>query len=76
MKLQRGWSDAGGRACHTRVADTYLAVIDATRDESRPPDRRTPRGASDMRRFTTAPTRVSYTQGRKGRTVRLCRRSV
>ena len=34
--------------------DPYLMATLATREESRPPDRSTPKGASDISRFTTA----------------------
>ena len=34
--------------------DPYLMATLATREESRPPDSRTPKGASDISRFTTA----------------------
>jgi hypothetical protein len=40
---------------HTPPADPKcLEAIEATKEESRPPDKRTPKGTSDMSLFTTA----------------------
>jgi len=41
----------------------YLTATLATSEESRPPDSSTPKGASDMSRFTTLLTKVSCRHG-------------
>ena len=42
----------------------YLTAMDATSDESRPPESSTPSGASDISRFTTAATSESWIASR------------
>ena len=40
--------------------EAHFTAIEATNEESRPPDSSTPRGTSDMRRLTTEATSESW----------------
>ena len=54
--------------------ESHLIATLATKEESRPPDSRTPKGASDISRFTTALMKLCCSQHKTVKSLSQCAR--